>query len=450
MKTRNLALVTLAIISIGSQASAAGNKKAAVSNTRTAEWTMLTYIAADNSLAPYATYNMNDMAAGIASTNNVNILVQWDKPSDNKSWRYKITPGGKIESGSVSSEMGYDPAKELVASMQWAKKSFPAKRYALILWDHGSGVEDFEPGVARNIALNPRLYTSWLQLPGYAPAKGRGILYDDTQSTCLTNQGLTTALGQIKTLLGKKIDIVATDACLMAMVEVAYQMKDLVTYFVGSEQTIPGYGYPYSKFIRPLSQNPAGTSALQLAQAMVNSYQQYYTTQEPTPDRTLSTIDVTSIGLIKQNIDQFIAAVNACAQLDAEATKSMIVAARQGASSFAMDEYIDLYSFYAGILGRMKKTSPKSHAILAQRQKAGARSEPSRAYQDALATLDSVIQDGITKITTVVVHNAVGPVYAGCKGISIYYPDSGPIHSSYSRTLFAQDTAWTNFVLQYR
>ncbi len=408
----------------------------------TASWTMLVYIAADNSLASYASYNINDMAAGLASFSGVNVLVQWDKPSDNKTWRYKITPGGKIDAGTLSSEMGYNPAKELVSAMDWAIKNYPANNYALILWDHGSGIEDFLPG-SRNIIND----SSWLNfMPSLTE---RGILYDDSQSTCLTNQGLTNALTQIKQLLGKNLDLIAMDACLMAMVEVTYQMKGLVNIFVGSQQTIPGYGFPYSQFINPLSLNPAGITTLKLAQSMVSSYKNFYTSQMSTPDFTLSAINVASIDLIKQNIDQFVAAVTSCSKVDKTKTKNIILAARKASLSFEMPEYIDLYSFYANILNKTKKTSPKSSLVL-EKQNKKTNATISKDYQKTLDVLNAVIQDGLNKIGTVVLQKAAGPVYAGAKGISIYYPSSGQIDSSYSKTIFAQSTAWTQFIKTYR
>jgi len=411
------------------------------STKATAAWTMLVYIAADNNLAPYASYNINDMSAGLASLNGVNILVQWDKPSNNNTWRYKITPGGKIDVGTLSSEMGYNPATELFNSMQWAVKNYPANKYALILWDHGSGIEDFYPA-SRNIINS----SSWLNLLPCFPE--RGILYDETQDTCLTNQGLASALTQIKQLLGKNLDLIAMDACLMAMVEVSYQMKGLVNLFVGSQQTIPGYGLPYSQFIKPLSLNPAGTNPLQLAQSMVSSYKNFYTTQMPTFDFTLSAINVTSIDLIKQNIDQFITAVAACGKIDAAKTKTIILAARKASISFEMPEYIDLYSFYANVLNQTKKTTPKSSLIL-ERQNKKPNSAPSKDYQNAINVLNAILQDGLSKIGKVVLQKATGPVYAGAKGISIYYPSSGQIDPSYNQTIFAQSTSWTQFIKSY-
>lgn len=389
------------------------------------EWSFLVYIAADNNLAPFANLNINDMIKGMASTQNANVLVQWDQPKNKKTWRYQITPSGKVDVGSLTTEMGYNPSTELAASMKWVKRYFPANKYGVVLWNHGSGIEDFLPDVAR------------------------GILYDDTQNTCLTNAGLLSALTSIKTTLGKNLDLIATDACLMSMIEVVYQMRGLVNTFVGSQQTIPGNGYPYSQFIRPMTQNPTAMSPAQLAIAIVNSYKKHYTSVEPTPDFTLSAIDVTSIDLLKQNVDQFITAVNACNAIDPVATKAMIKTARNGALAFEMPEYIDLNSFYARILTQNKKSTPKSALVLSHRLTKN-KSDRTPQYQQALNVLSAVITDGMNKISTVVFKNAVGRVYAGAQGISIYYPKTGAIDQSYIPTLFAQNSAWVSFLNNYR
>ncbi len=439
MRINKILLTTLIALCLLGIASPSINHKPNDSQDE-AIWTFLVYIAADNNLAPYALYNIKDMSAGITSAKGLNVLVQWDKPSDKKTWRYKITPGGKTDAGTLSSEMGYDPATELFNSIQWAFKTYPADHYALILWDHGSGVQDFSPAAVRNSL--PYLYVQPNMLQ-------RGILYDDEQKTCLTNKSLAGVLEKTKQLIGKKLDVIAMDACLMAMVEVAYQMNDLADVFVGSEQTIPGNGYPYSQFLRPLSLNPAKTTPLILAQNMVASYKNFYTTQELTTDFTLSAIDIKSINIIKKNIDQFIAAVEACSTIDATKTKNMILAARKACLSFEMPEYIDLYSFYVNILNQTKKASPKSLIIFEHQGRKSRIEPPTKEYQKALDALNDVIQDGLDKINQTVLANENGPVYAGAKGLSIYYPASGEIDLSYLLTSFAQETEWSRFIESY-
>jgi hypothetical protein len=408
---------------------------------------MLVYIAADNNLAQYATYNIKDMSAGLTSSSGLNLLVQWDKPRDNNTWRYKIIPGGVTEAGTVTgSEMGYNPTQELVDAMKWVVSNYPAKKYALILWNHGSGIEDLAPG-NRSIETFVAEQSDWLK---FLPARlsWRGILYDDSQRTCCTNQGLSNALGQIKQLIGHKIDLVAMDACLMAMTEVAYQIQDSVNLLVASQQTIPGYGLPYSQFVKPLSLNPGNTTPIQLAKKMLAEYGKFYSTKKPTYDYTLSAIDVTSINLLKQNIDKFITSIANCKKIDSKTTKQIMLNARKSAISFHMPEYIDLYSFYANILGQIKKSTPKSAFILDEIEKQSPLNI-SQLYKKKLNTLCDVVQEGVNTLSKVVLQNTTGPIYSGVGGISIYYPSSRQVHPSYARTTFAQNTSWLNFIKTY-
>lgn len=420
-----------------------------------AEWSILVYIQADNSLAPYAAYNINDMQTGIGATSAVNLLVQWDQPGNNKTWRYKINPGARVDAGSLNTEMGYNPENEIVDSMQWIKNSYPAKRYALILWNHGSGIEDFK--TLANIPGLPKPLSSWLQIPGSpVPATSeqeRGILYDDSQGTLLTNQALASALARTKTILGKNLDIIGMDACLMAMLEVAYQIKGSADYFVSSQQTEPGEGWPYSIFLRPLSANPAQTTPLILAQNIVTAYKTFYTGKRDASDFTQSAINLSTIQAVKQNLDLIIQKIAACQQLDAAITKSMVVAARKASTEFYMPEYIDLLSFYSGLLKQaqtLSRSAPKSNKVLERLDNNQNRAKVSAQYKAALTNLANSINDGFQIMTATIVKNAAGPQMPGARGLSIYYPRTGAIHSSYPITAFAQDSSWLDFIKMYR
>jgi len=452
LKFLTFAVVTLSINGVDAKVVPA--KKAAAKTTRTAaphardlaEWTIVAYVQADNNLAPYATYNINDMQVGMKSADQVNMLVEWDQPNNNKTWRYRIVPGNRIEDGSLSTEMGIDPVGEIVAAMQWAQTNYPAKKYGLILWNHGSGVEDFKNPLAKT----QRLIHSWIQIPGAAvlsPGQ-RGILYDDSQGTCLTNQGLTSALTQIKTNLGKNLDFLGMDACLMAMLEVGYQVKDCVNYFVGSQQTEPGNGWAYSNWLTPLTTNPSSFGGLELSQAIVAAYGQFYQNEKDAQDYTQSAVQTSAIDGIKQNINQFIANVAACKVADATQTKAMIKAARKQATEFYMPEYIDLYSFYAALGNRLGKNAAKSERILNAARPAA--KSVNKNFLAACATLKQTVSAGMKLISSAVVANASGPDYPNVKGVSIYYPTTGSIHASYPLTQFAQDSAWLGFLKEYR
>ena len=53
-----------------------------------------------------------------------------------------------------------------------------------------------------------------------------------------------------------KIDVIGFDACLMAMLETAYALRDSGSVMVASEELEPGDGWSYDNFLRRLSPTP--------------------------------------------------------------------------------------------------------------------------------------------------------------------------------------------------
>jgi hypothetical protein len=381
------------------------------------------------------------------------MLVQWDKPEDNKTWRYRVTNSGRIDqksfsvegkalidAGSLSVEMGINPEKELVACMTWAKTSFPANKYALILWNHGSGIEDPRK-LNKHIAKFGLPFTPWLQIPGYPAkefAKQRGILFDDSQNTYLTNQGLTRAMASIKTVLGKNLDLLGMDACLMAMIEVGYQVKDSVNVLVGSQNVEAGEGWAYSGLLSVFDKNPATVTTEMFATAIVAAYHNFYQSgANADPSHTQSAINLANLNTIGANINQLVAALINCKKINATRTQTAIRDAYRAAIKFDMPEYIDLYSFYAGLSTRIGK-----HV--------GGNPKPNDAYDQATAQVRQIAAIGMKLVLATVIANAVGSDFAQAKGLSIYLPANGAVHASYPLTLFAKNTTWDTFLKTFK
>lgn len=412
-----------------------------------AEWTILTYVQADNNLSPFAEYNIRDMQGGIyLNSSNVNILVQWDQPQNNKTWRYRIVKNGRIEDASLTQEMGIDPAGELAASGIWVKSKYPAKNYAYILWNHGNGIIDSKSHKI-NTHLNP--VNSWLDIPGLERAKidlsniknekDRGVLYDYTQDTYLTNQGLLQAFTQIKTTLGKSVDLIGFDACMMQMIEVAYQLKGLTNVMVSSEQTEPGYGWSYSGFINPLTASPTTFDAKKIGRYIVSSYGTFYRNIGEL-DYTQSAFNMYYLSYLKTNIDAMVLKTIECKKYKSTQIKNAIINARLSSFSFYTSSYIDLYSFYKKLYSQIYNIRKK---ILVTNN-----------YTRALDSLKSILTQGMSLITKSIIANTKGSGDSGAYGISIYYPNprlsSASIHSSYPLTLFAKESKWLRFIRENR
>lgn len=419
-----------------------------------AAWTILTYIQADNNLAPYANYNIRDMEVAIAghkeTASQINLLVQWDQPQNNKTWRYRVTPNGRIEDESVSQEMGIAPAQEIIDSMKWVTRKYSAQHYALILWNHGSGVEDYRLSFPQfPKVLRARLGSSWLMPPGILN-ESRGILYDDSQKTCLTNQGLSTALTGVKKAIGKNLDILGMDACLMAMVEIAYQIKDSVDILVASEETEPGTGWAYSGFLSPVAEAPSIFTPTLLAQNIVNAYGQFYKPEDP--DYSLSAISINKINALKTNIDLVVAQIAACKKLAQSDIKDKVIKARRASQTFTIDSYVDLYSFYTELKKQCTKSAPKSAKILDRIT--NPKVTITTRYKKSLQDLTTTLTNGLKQIKQVVFANTVGSGVPEAYGIAIYYPNTrdstAAIHSSYLKTNFAKESKWLPFIKEYR
>ena len=139
-----------------------------------ADWTILVYMQGDNNLNDFLQMDVSNEMEAANLSSRVNLLVQMDKANHHGTLRYKIENHQAVLVQTLTHEMGTEQVQELVDGMKWAA-TYPAQHYALILSGHGSGIID----------------------PVFR--KEKGILFDDSEGTYLSNQGLASAVNQIKT-----------------------------------------------------------------------------------------------------------------------------------------------------------------------------------------------------------------------------------------------------------
>lgn len=204
------------------------------------EWTFLVFINGHNNLSSYADMNIIDMEK-TGSTKDVNLLVEWGSQSTTKTKRLlvqKSTNPSKVTSPTVMEMDNHDMGdyRNLVSFIDWGVKNYPAKHYFIAVWNHGSGWN--------KTALKPR-----------------DISYDDESGNHISTEELGLAMAEAKKIIGHNVDIYGSDACLMQMIEVAGEMKDSVSYFVGSQEVEPAEGWPYAPFIKKWTDAPLSTPA---------------------------------------------------------------------------------------------------------------------------------------------------------------------------------------------
>jgi len=184
--------------------------------------------------------------SALTSNKDVNIVAFVDILSVDGIWIDDFVGGHRRVVAEWPEMDSSDPAT-LEAFLEFAAKAYPAKKSMLVLQDHGFG---------------------W-----------RGVCNDETnRDTLMPIDGIAGALKHARKETGKGVDLLAMDACNMATIEVAYELRDAVPYYVASETMVPFDGLHYRMFISDLMADPTLAPA-QLAQNIVYEYVQYYSSK---------------------------------------------------------------------------------------------------------------------------------------------------------------------------
>lgn len=273
-------------------------------STPQAEWTVLIYMAGDNSLEGAGFQDLEEAKRGLqdlssSERENLHILAQFDTVGDRGTVRYRLTADGSLDDDRLDErlpELNTGDPQNLVNFIRWGVQTFPAQKYALILWNHGNGWDDTDiyaslrETVRRVAAGDPRVRsaapparfrralfaTTLRQLAETAvaqPETMRGILYDDTSMDFVDNQELAAALRQGLQETGvSRFDVLGFDACLMSMVEVVYQVRHAARVIVGSQAEEPAAGWDYRHLVQVLP----GREAEEVATAVVRHFREVH------------------------------------------------------------------------------------------------------------------------------------------------------------------------------
>ncbi|MEI7527295.1 MAG: clostripain-related cysteine peptidase [Elusimicrobiota bacterium] len=365
------------------------------------EWTVLVYLNGKNDLEVAGLYNLNKMELA-GSNAALNIVAEEGRMNGQENdvdfdgnWtgsrRYYVTQDTDeeiVKSKVIQSFRKVDMGdwRHLADFAKWGMKNYPAKHYALIVWNHGSG---------------------WITTKGGRASKG--ISYDHETKNHISTPELGAAMKEIG-----KVDILAYDACLMQMAEVLYEVKDYADYVVGSEETVPGTGFPYDTLL------PAFTGSKnsgELAVEMVRAYDDFYSVKGKKV--TLSAVRVSALG-------DFMTAFNAWTDaLIASDKKPQIKSKAYSAGAYAYKDNKDLYDFAR---------------LAAEADPQGPVAETSRALMETL--------NGKLVISNTAYKDISGRDEAS-HGLAIYLPTSG-YNEKYDQLAWARDTRWDDFLKELK
>lgn len=443
-----------------------------------AEWTFMVFLNGDNNLEPDAIQDFQEMAA-VGSTPKVNVVVQFDRTPGGSTeygdWtqtlRFRVTRGmTPTTSGAVRDigEVNMGDGNVLKDFIQWTRLKYPAKKYMLVIWDHGQGwrvpqavslasrivgVEgDLTPEAEqqaearRDAVIQEHRATlerlapdSIFRRPEQQMRIPYGSVINGTLKSCsidsssgdqLYNREIQDAL--LAALGAVKLDVIGFDACLMAMAETSYAMRQLASYGVFSEELEPGTGWNYTRVLSKLVANPTMVGA-KFAPEVVKAYQAEY---GPTQTTTLSAANLGVSDGLAVTIDSFADSLVTALSDPAERTK--IRQARDACNAFGAPyglHGIDFSNFCKEIINRTGDPTLKAKAL---------------GLKNLLGT--AVVQNyaGQPEVTTY-----------GATGLAIYYPKTksafmlDPDHDGYLETntnypvQFVQDHRWDNFLQEY-
>lgn len=417
------------------------------------EWNFMSYMANNNNLHRYGITNFRQMIQS-GSNANVNVLLQMDTFGQKEIARFFLGKDNPVLLEThTNTQISYSgtPAN-FIHFTEWAITNFPAAKNCIVLWNHGSGIKD--PNIWGRaldhwrdnlFVLNKE--TGLLELDRSQEKKNaikeleeRGIAFNDAAAAYLTNEDLKASLEFtcVSMLGGNKIDVLAMDACHMAMVEVASQIKTAVKVMVASEEVEPGSGYNYGPALSIFKH--AGVDPYTLGKHLVAAYHAEY--RSSLGDYTQSAVDLSYCNVLEANISKLSNALVALMRIENTTGFKMLREIRFNRSlttEFYDSDYIDLGHFYKSLIVRAQTFLSTGKLSF------GSSSNTQQKFVDAWKAIGQSATEGLNILNGMILANAAGRNLRNATGLSIYFPITS-VHSSYARTEFAKNTTWPQFI----
>ena len=305
-----------------------------------AEWTVMMYVCGADleSQGALATLNLKAVASTTPDP-DVNLVIEtggskeWHTdevgmnvdPSKLERWSYTADGFEKVGETELVS-MG--ERSTLLDFLTWTAENYPAKKYQLILWDHGG-------------------------------ASLSGVVFDELfKDSSLQMYDISGALEDS----GLHLEVFMTDACLMATLETAETVAPYADYFVACEEALPGEGTNYAAYMQFLYDYPECNGAM-LGKRICSTTEQMYSDLDSRLDLgflTISLIDLSKVAMVREAFDDFI--TEADQLLDDPGAFFDYCFATESREKYSYNAYSDIYDLAQRASGH--GISPKTAARL--------------------------------------------------------------------------------------
>ena len=235
------------------------------------EFLYMMYLAGDTSISNLGKAlqkNINDLISGLKNSSlalnerNVNVIVFADFTGKSKlfcaNYPYFVLTDISEEAEFIQDDCNSGDVLTLGKFLKFANERFSAEKKILTIGSHGSGIFGTKEGDEN---------------PFETSLSYRSICPDNDSSSSknmmwILESQLPYAFDYAGFKDSEKLDLLHLDLCLEGGIEVAYELKKNVKYFLASPEQIPAEGFPYSKmeslFARGTSIEDFGISCVEI------------------------------------------------------------------------------------------------------------------------------------------------------------------------------------------
>ena len=435
------------------------------------EWTIMIYMAGDNNLAVDMAYALEQIkGVAEASADSPNLLVYYDGNSPSIPTLYcDFSEPGKaryVRSYKVPNKLYPVPKKlnenaadkfSILNFVDWCVNKVEvehdgeitfgrrAEKYALIFAGHSLGFQDIGLFKDESTGKTMKMDDFWFVLKCLTNTRKVLEEYADENQMDDETRALVTTV-----LLGKKIDLLGFDSCVMGMLEVGYQFNMVAKTMIASEGSVPSAGWTYAKILGCLAREQnRKLDTLQVAEMFVKQFvksQDSYTVGGVSVD--MAAWDLSRFSYLAEAFDKLAEALLDCfADEESRIYRQMervILQAHWKCQSYMFDQNVDLGDFCelldrecGRVVGELGEGDDVELLRAVQKQ-----------CQKVLKELHkAVILSGYS-----------GGTYQYSNGVSVFFPWSREGYEvskkNYEGLWFAKDVkrkqlSWTDFLKKY-
>ncbi len=369
-------------------------------------WTVMIYMDSDNDLEANQLDDFREMAQ-VGSSPRVQLVAYMDRCQDGESeqdgcsdedllnlpnWhgaKLLAIDKGKFEELDDWGVVNSASPKTLERFVSEARKRYPARRYALIIGDHGDG---------------------WT-----------GACLDDSAG----GEEILTPAEMAKALDGANLELLGFDCCLMGTLEVGLALSHDARYLVSSEELEPLSGWDYKAVLTALNKNPEMDGA-QLGTIIADTYQSSFASDDSEGLAiTLSVVDLSKLPAVQKALEKVGAAL--AQMIESGGRKAWVGAARARAHAeeYGSSDDLEPGSSMHDIVDLAGNLAMKVPSLTA----------------DALALQEAA--------RAAVVHTVHGKARPQANGLSLFFPPTAEeIDPAYGKTP-GVPKAWLTFLNSY-